>query len=266
MKKFLIAITLISLNGCSLPKVTSFTIEPTVRQQVYSDKKGSPDAIPFGCQTDHTGLGAPYFEDLAFDEAHIGYQSLELPRGVRPRCRFDYAMEHQAVYYFNLEDYIYTNLATTHPDTGELTGGLITTDYVFDPENEFCSSTPTTQISGVMTNGFYLSEEPSPGTPHRAIKGPPVDLDGELIPFPEINRQRASLDPAIITAGSGHINIALTERQIEHVQDMLDRSTLNLRLNVLFLGPENPNWRQNHHCLSRINNTRLVLFFGSETE
>ncbi|MEH6633493.1 MAG: hypothetical protein V7776_21970 [Halopseudomonas aestusnigri] len=265
MKFYLTVISSILLGSCSLPEVASITLEPTVRQQIYTDKKGSRDAIPFGCHSNHTGLGAPYFEDLELDEAQIGYQSLELPRGVRQRCRFDYAMEHQAVYYFDLQEYTYGNLTTTHPDIGSLSGALLTADYILDPENENCLASPTTQISGVRTHDFYLSEEPSPGSPHRAIEGPPVDLDGELISFPDINRQRAALDPVNITAGSGHITIALTDRQVEHIQAMLDRSTLNLRLNVLLLGLANPTWRQNHHCISRVQKTRLVLLFRPDT-
>lgn len=258
--RFCSAIILYAIvSGCSTAPITSFTLDPAVRQQLFTEQRGSRPGLLCGLET--TGRGSPIFNDLDANEIQLGYKSLALPENERPRCRRNHNTEHHGAVRFDISE-----LASVppgpHTDLGRLTSVILSADYSFDEENEACDITPSNLLSGVIVNQNRVEITLSSDTPHRATLAPTVNIDGTPLPFSGFFRETYAATPSHINAGSGRLTITLNENLVNTIGSEL-RAGRGL-LNVILLSPENPSWKSNHVCLSRLKNNRATLIFRAD--
>lgn len=234
-------------------------LEHAARQQLYTREYGPLRAILPGCTVDAGGLNVS-FTGLSSDEAQIGYESTDVPKDARRRCRRDRNIEHHAWLSFDLSDY------TRNRGGGPLTQATFSGVSANDARNVNCDVTRRPFLKAINLSPTQLSlDVPSDGR-HFAREAPGIRLGGRDVPFRERQTSLGEGDTGPRRGSAPNFVYALSAREVARLRDRLaaEEETFVFEFDMTLVGPANPDITGDRFCLQRLKDLRLTLAFRRE--
>lgn len=234
----------------------TITLAPEARQQLFLREYGSRRAVG-PCPVDDTGLRV-VFDDLAADAAQVGYESTDLPKDSRPRCRRDRNLEHHAWLSFDV-----TPVAAGGTE-GTLRSATLSGVAVLDPSNQNCGLTRRSPFGGFLAgiNTDTQLDFTVPDTPeHDAREVEPILLDGRPVPFRERQLALGAGDTGPRTGSAPNFVFAFSPEVVAAWREALARGAD--RLDLTLIGRANPDMTGDRRCLERLTDLRLLLVFAA---
>ncbi|MGD8712535.1 MAG: hypothetical protein PVG50_06805 [Thiohalophilus sp.] len=235
-------------------------MEPTARQELFTREEGEMPGI--ACGVNDSGIPGQEYPGLVEPtSAVVGYESTDLPKNVRPRCRVDVNIEHHAWLVFDLSE------ITRDGQSRHLVKATLSGEEHPDSDNANCQANQPF-ISWVNfvppSSALTMNDD----TPHRGIEAPSTTVDGTRLTFRE--RQEQLSAAGNYTQGrhgsAPNFVYTLSDQEVARLAETFASETWVSPdpYHATLVGVENPSPESDHHCLARLDNLKLTLIFRED--
>ena len=263
MRSALFLITAMILTACHHPS-RSYEVrylEPTARQQLYMREEGDMAGIDALCGVNVSGLPGQDYPGLTEPTSAVGgYESTDLPKSARPRCRVDVNVEHHAWLLFDLSE------ITRDGQPRTLIKATLSGEAHPDSDNAICQA-DTPFIAWVnFAPPSVAVPTMDEGMPHSGIEAPTVIIDDERLSFREYHEQLSAAGE--FTQGrhgsAPNFVYTLSDREVGRLAETFatgDWISPDPYHGVL-VSVENPAPGRDSYCLEGLENLKLTLVFA----
>lgn len=262
MKKITLLIFMgLTLSACDDERATYETrsLEPTARQQLFTHEEGDMPGIDALCGVNPSGLlGQEYPGLVEPTSAVVGYESTDLPKSVRPRCRVDVNIEHHAWLVFDLSE------ITRDGQSRQLYKATLSGEEHPDSENFNCQANyPFISWVNFVSPGSSLTMNAD--TPHQGIGAPSTTVDGDRLTFRERQEQLSAAGQYTQGRHGTAPNFVynLSDQEVARLAETFtsDSWISPDPYHATLVGVENPATERDSHCLAQLENLKLTLIF-----
>lgn len=263
MRSALLLIPALILTACHHPS-RSYEVrylEPTARQQLYMRDEGDMAGIDAFCGVNVSGLpGQDYPELTEPSSAVVGYESTDLPKSARPRCRVDVNVEHHAWLLFDLSE------ITRDGEPRTLIKATLSGEAHPDSDNTSCQA-DTPFIAWVnFAPPSVAVPAMDEGTPHSGIEAPTAIIDDEHLSFREYHEQLSAARE--FTQGrhgsAPNFVYTLSDREVGRLAETFATGDWISPdpYHAVLVSVENPAPGRDSYCLEGLENLKLTLVFA----
>lgn len=255
-KPWLVCFGALLVVGCAptRPITGTATVEPDARQQLYTVELGDRKGFANLCGVDPTGLSVAV-PGLEPDSLQVGYQSTDVPKDIRRRCRRDRNQEHHAWLAFDLSG--------VSPPPGRLRYATLSGTSELDPDNFNCAERDGHPFEGFLAG---INVDPqirvTPSGDAFAQEAPSTVVDGETIDFRSRELLLADGDTSGRVGSPPLFVFTIAESQLNYLERRLrTRIDSDGPAVFTFVGAENPDITRDTRCLEQLQDIRLNLIF-----
>lgn len=263
MRSALLLIPALILTACHHPS-RSYEVrylEPTARQQLYMRHEGDMAGVDMICGVNVSGLPGQEYPGLTEPtSAVVGYESTDLPKSARPRCRVDVNVEHHAWLLFDLSE------ITRDGQPRTLIKATLSGEARPDSDNTNCQA-DTPFIAWVnFAPPSVAVPAMDEGTPHSGIEAPTAIIDDEHLSFREYHeRLSAAREFTQGRHGSApNFVYTLSDREVGRLAETFatEEWISPDPYHAVLIGVENPAPGRDSYCLEGLENLKLTLIFA----
>jgi hypothetical protein len=263
MRSALLLIPALILTACHHPS-RSYEVrylEPTARQQLYTREEGDMAGLDALCGFNDSGLpGQEYPGLIETTSAVVGYESTDLPKSARPRCRVDVNVEHHAWLLFDLSE------VTRDGRPRTLVQATLSGEELPGSDNANCRA----NYHFIAWVNFAPPSVAVPamdeGTPHSGIGAPTATIDDEHLSFREYH-ERLSAAREFTRGRHGtapNFVYTLSDREVGRLAETFATEEWNSPdpYHAVLVSMENPAPGRDSYCLAGLENLKLTLIFA----
>lgn len=263
MRSALLLMAALILAACHHPS-RSYEVrylEPTARQQLYMREEGDMAGLDLLCGVNASGLSGQEYPGLTEPtSAVVGYESTDLPKNARPRCRVDVNVEHHGWLLFDLSE------ITRDGEPRTLIKATLSGEAHPDSDNTNCQAdTPFIALVNFAPPSVAVPAMDE-GTPHSGIEAPTAIIDDEHLSFREYHeRLSAAREFTQGRHGSApNFVYTLSDREVGRLAETFatEEWISPDPYHAVLVGVGNPAPGRDSYCLAGLENLKLTLIFS----